>query len=67
MSIFGTFLMIDKRLECWYVWLVVDVISTYMYFVKDVKLVSVEYFVFCFIAAFGVWNWTREYQNYRIA
>jgi nicotinamide mononucleotide transporter len=66
MSIVGTFLMIDKRLECWYVWLVVDVISTYMYFVKDVKLVSVEYFVFCFIAAFGVWNWTREYRNYRI-
>ena len=67
MSIVGTFLMIDKRLECWYVWLVVDAISTYMYFVKDVKLVSVEYFVFCFIAAFGAWNWTREYQSYRIA
>ena len=67
MSIIGTILMIDKRLECWYVWLIVDVISTYMYFVKDVKLVSVEYFVFCFITAFGVWNWTREYQSYRVA
>ena len=66
MSIVGTFLMIDKRLECWYVWLIVDAISTYMYFVKDVKLVSAEYFVFCFIAAFGVWNWTREYRSYRV-
>ena len=67
MSIVGTFLMIDKRVECWYVWLVVDAISTYMYFVKDVKLLSAEYFVFCFIAAFGAWNWTREYRNYRTA
>lgn len=67
MSIVGTFLMIDKRVECWYVWLVVDAISTYMYFVKDVKLVSVEYFVFCFIAAFGAWNWTRQYRSYRLA
>lgn len=67
MSIVGTFLMIEKRVECWYVWLVVDILSTYMYFVKDVKLVGVEYFVFCFIAAFGAWNWTREYRSYQTA
>lgn len=63
MSIVGTFLMVEKRLECWYVWLMVDVISTYMYFAKDVKLVSAEYFVFCFLAALGARNWTRAYQN----
>lgn len=66
MSIIGTFLMIEKRVECWYVWLGVDVLSTYMYFVKDVKLLSAEYFVFCFIALLGAWNWTREYQSYRV-
>lgn len=66
MSIIGTFLMIEKRVECWYVWLGVDVISTYMYFVKGVKFVGAEYFVFSFIAAYGAWNWTREYQNYRV-
>ncbi|QJW88543.1 nicotinamide mononucleotide transporter [Spirosoma taeanense] len=64
MSIVATFLMIEKRVECWYVWLGVDVILTYMYFVKGVKLVGVEYFVFCFIAALGAWNWTREYRGY---
>lgn len=65
LSIIGTFLMIEKRLECWYVWLVVDIISTYMYFVKDVKLVGVEYFFFCFLAALGARNWTHEYRNYK--
>ncbi len=64
-SIAATFLMIEKRVECWYVWLLTDVILTYVYFVKDVRLVSVEYFVFCFIAAFGAYNWTREYQSFQ--
>lgn len=64
MSIVATFLMIEKRVECWYVWLGVDVILTYVYFVKDVKLVGAEYFVFCFIALVGAWNWTRTYRTY---
>jgi nicotinamide mononucleotide transporter len=64
MSVVATFLMIEKRVECWYVWLLVDVILTYMYFVKGVKLIGIEYFVFCFIAALGAWNWTKEYRNY---
>ena len=63
MSIVGTFLMIEKRLECWYVWLVVDVISTYIYFAKDVRLVSAEYFVFCFLAALGARTWTKAYRD----
>ena len=64
MSIVATFMMIQKRVECWYVWLLVDVILTYVYYAKDVKLVAAEYFVFCFIALQGAWYWTREYRNY---
>ncbi len=67
MSIVGTFLMIDKRVECWYVWLAVDLLLTYMYFVKGIKFVAFEYLVFCFIAAFGAWNWTREYQARKVS
>jgi nicotinamide mononucleotide transporter len=62
LSIGATFLMIEKRVECWYVWLLTDVILTYMYFVKGVKLVGVEYAVFCLVAGFGAWNWTRQYR-----
>lgn len=63
MSVMGTLLMIEKRVECWYVWLAVDLLLTYVYFVKGIKLMAVEYFVFCFIAAFGAWNWTRDYRT----
>lgn len=64
MSIIGTFMMIQKKLECWWVWLVIDLISTYIYFVKGVKLVGIEYAVFCLIAFQGAWHWTREYRAY---
>ena len=64
MSIIGTYMMIHKKLECWWVWLLVDLISTYMYFVKGVKLVGIEYAFFCLIAIQGAWHWTREYRTY---
>lgn len=64
MSVIGTFMMIHKKLECWWVWLAVDIISTYMYFTKGVKLVGIEYAFFCLIAFQGAWHWTREYRSY---
>lgn len=64
MSIVATFLMIQKKVECWIIWIIVDVIATYMYFMKGIKFVGVEYLVFCFLASFGLWNWIREHKRY---
>jgi nicotinamide mononucleotide transporter len=66
MSIITTFLMINKKIESWIFWILIDVIATYMYFVKEIKFVALEYLIFCFVAAFGLWNWTREYRTYRL-
>ncbi len=63
MSIIATFLLIKKKVEAWWLWLAIDIISTYMYFVKDVKLYSLLYFVFCIIAVFGAVDWTRKWRN----
>lgn len=64
MSVVATYMMIQKRVECWYVWLVIDVLLTYMYFVKGVKVVSIEYGIFCLIAVQGAYLWTRAYNRY---
>jgi nicotinamide mononucleotide transporter len=64
MSIVATYLMIQKKIECWIVWIVVDVVATYMYFMKEIKFVGIEYLAFCFIAAYGLWNWIKEYRSY---
>ena len=64
MSIVTTFLMIQKKIECWILWIVIDVIATYMYFMKGIKFVGFEYLVFCFMATFGLVNWIKEYRSY---
>lgn len=66
MSIIATFMLIRKKVEAWWIWLVVDIIATYMYYIKEVKLYSLLYFVFVIIAAFGAWEWTKIYRKERV-
>lgn len=62
MSIVTTFFMIQKKVESWIVWIIVDIIATYLYFVKDIMFYSLMYFAFTAMAGFGLWNWMREYK-----
>jgi nicotinamide mononucleotide transporter len=64
MSIVATYFMIQKKVESWIIWILVDIIATYLYFIKGVKFYSVEYLVFTILAAFGLWNWWTESKNY---
>jgi nicotinamide mononucleotide transporter len=64
MSIIATVYMIQKKIECWIIWLVIDIIATPLYFSRDIKLTALLYLVYCFIAAFALWNWIREYKSY---
>ncbi len=65
MSILATFYMVQKKIECWIIWLLVDIVATYVYFIRDLKFYSLLYFFFTIIAAFAIWNWIREYKSYR--
>lgn len=64
MSIVTTFYMIQKKIECWIIWIVVDIVATYLYYSKGVKFYSLEYMIFTFIAAYGLLHWIREHKNY---
>lgn len=66
MSVITTFYLIQKKIESWIIWLIVDMIATYLYYVRDIKLYALLYFIFCFIAAFALWNWIREYRSYSV-
>lgn len=67
MSILATFYMIQKKVECWIIWILVDVVATYLYFVRDIKFYSLLYLVFTVLASYALWNWIREYRSYRTA
>jgi len=64
MSVITTFLMIQKRIECWIIWLMIDIVATYLYFLKGAMFFGVEYILFTIIAAFALWNWMKEYKSY---
>lgn len=59
-SIAATYLMVQKKVECWAMWILTDSMATYLYFSKNILFVGVEYFIFCLIAAYGLWKWQGE-------
>ncbi len=66
MSIAATYLMVQKKVECWALWILVDAVAMGLYFVKDIRFVGIEYLAFCFIAAFGLWGWRKEFRSYSL-
>lgn len=64
MSVITTFYLIQKKIEAWIIWLIIDVLATYLYFVRDIKLYAFLYLIYCIIASFALWNWIREYKSY---
>jgi nicotinamide mononucleotide transporter len=63
-SIVVTFLMIQKKIENWIFWIVIDAVATVLYFIKGAKFYSIEYLIFTALAAWGLWNWIKEFRNY---
>ena len=67
MSIITTFFMIQKKIECWIIWIIIDLVATYLYFVKGANFFAVEDFLFTILASFGLVTWIREYKSYQKA
>jgi nicotinamide mononucleotide transporter len=63
-SIAATYLMVEKKVECWFAWLFANIIASCLYFSKGILFLSLEYFVFCFIVGFGFWKWRRDSKLY---
>ncbi len=63
LSILATYLMVQKKVECWVLWIAADIIATYLYFIRDIKFYSLLYFIFCFIAGYGLWHWAKQYNK----
>jgi len=64
MSVLTTFYMIEKKIESWIIWIIVDITATVLYYIKGVKFYSLEYFIFTIIAAYGLLHWIKEYRSY---
>ena len=59
-SIAAQYLLTRKRLENWLLWVLVDVIYVPILWYKALYFVSLLYFLYLALAAYGYWQWRRE-------
>lgn len=60
------FLMNRKKVESWYWWILTDLISMPLYFMKGYVFTMVQFFVFLLIAIAGLQAWRRKYQQSKV-
>ena len=59
-SFVAMWLLSKKRVESWIYWIVVDVVAIWLYFIKDVKFLSLLYVILLGIAINGYLTWRRS-------
>lgn len=59
----GMWLMARRKIENWILWIIGDIISIPMYFVKGYSFTSIQYLIFTIIAFYGYLEWKRTLQE----
>jgi len=59
MSFSAMWLMAQKKTESWIYWIIVDIIGIWLYFVKDVKFISLLYVILLIMAFNGMAMWNK--------
>lgn len=62
-SVLAVILLARRIFETWVLWILVDITSIGLYFVKGVKLIAVEYVIFLGLAVLGVVSWYRLWKT----
>ena len=67
-SVFAQFLLDRKRIETWFVWIAVNVVSIYVYFDSGLYLLGLQFIAFLINAVWGYMEWKRTMmEDQRIA
>lgn len=61
-SILAQFFLMERKLETWIFWILVDVISVPLFASKELYLTSIIYFAFLINAVWGLLNWIKIYR-----
>ncbi|NNC95438.1 MAG: nicotinamide mononucleotide transporter [Chitinophagales bacterium] len=62
-AIIATWMTTRKILENWIYWIIIDVLSIYLYLHKDLYFASALYIIYVFIAAAGYYTWLNSYNR----
>ena len=59
LSLVGIWALAHKYLEQWFVWIAVDIVTSVLYFQKDIPFKASLYALYVIIAIFGYFRWRR--------
>jgi len=62
-AIFATYMVTKKILSNWLYWIVIDIVSVYLYFSRDLHLTALLFIIYTIIAFFGYFNWLKMMQK----
>jgi nicotinamide mononucleotide transporter len=60
----GMWLMARKKIESWYWWIVTNIVSIPLWFVKGYVFTSVQFMVLLVLAVAGLIEWKKRYRLY---
>jgi len=62
-AVFATYLVTQKVLENWLYWIVIDIVSIYLYIEKDLVPTTVLFIIFVIVACYGYVKWLKLYKK----
>lgn len=66
-AMWATFLIARKVLENWWYWLVIDVVSVFLYWSRGLELTSLLFVLYVGLIPFGLLRWTRSWREHEAA
>jgi nicotinamide mononucleotide transporter len=62
-AVFATYMLTKKVLENWIYWIVIDIISIYIYIEKGFNVTVILFGIYTIIAFFAFVQWKKEYES----
>lgn len=62
-SVLGQFLLMNRRIETWVCWLIVDTVAVPLYASRELYLTSIVYAIFWCNAWYGFYIWLKIYKK----
>ena len=62
-SIIATIFLAKRIIENWVLWIVVDIVCVFVYAMKNILFISIEYGVFFLLASYGLFVWIKTIKN----
>ena len=63
LSIVATVLLAQKKIETWYLWILIDMVCVFLFFKKGIVFLALEYLSFLGLATYGLLNWKKQLYN----